>query len=196
MGFRVVVKFIDSFMDDFTYRRDVEVCMQSVICYIPGCIWTANCGDANIRDYTPNIKLIINLHVNYCRDENKGNSNKGDIHHSTSVYWIQRDALLFSTKMKARQSTQLIDNGMEQVKKTFYSVYEELRASACFEHYFLIIRSCCTNGSWYIMCVLCHLAVLAVPGLDWKWCLVPLQPCCSQLTTRTQYTKCRLCSAS
>jgi hypothetical protein len=37
MGLRVVVMFIGSFMDDVTYVRDVEVCMYSMICYIPGC---------------------------------------------------------------------------------------------------------------------------------------------------------------
>jgi len=30
--------FIESFMDDITYVRGVEVCMLSMICYIPGCI--------------------------------------------------------------------------------------------------------------------------------------------------------------
>jgi len=38
MDFQFVVMFIDSFMDDVTYVRDVEVCMYSMICYIPGCI--------------------------------------------------------------------------------------------------------------------------------------------------------------
>jgi hypothetical protein len=38
MGFQVVVMFIDSFMDDVTYVRDVEVCMYSMICYIKECI--------------------------------------------------------------------------------------------------------------------------------------------------------------
>jgi len=38
MGFQVAVMFVDSFMDDVTYVRGVEVCMQSIICYIPGCI--------------------------------------------------------------------------------------------------------------------------------------------------------------
>ena len=32
------ILIIYSFMDDVTYVRDVEVCMQSMICYIPGCI--------------------------------------------------------------------------------------------------------------------------------------------------------------
>ena len=32
------VMFIDSLMDDVTYRRDGEVCIYSMICYIPGCI--------------------------------------------------------------------------------------------------------------------------------------------------------------
>jgi hypothetical protein len=31
MGFQVVVMFVDSFMDDVTYVRDVEFCMQSMI---------------------------------------------------------------------------------------------------------------------------------------------------------------------
>jgi hypothetical protein len=31
MGFRFVVMFIDSFMADVTYVRDVEVCMYSMI---------------------------------------------------------------------------------------------------------------------------------------------------------------------
>jgi hypothetical protein len=39
MGFQFVVIFIDSFMDDVTYVRDVEVSMKSMICYIPGCIF-------------------------------------------------------------------------------------------------------------------------------------------------------------
>ena len=38
MGFQFIVMFIDSFMDDVTYVKDVEACIQSTICYIPGCI--------------------------------------------------------------------------------------------------------------------------------------------------------------
>ena len=30
--------FIDSCMDDVTYVRDVEVCMQIMICYITECV--------------------------------------------------------------------------------------------------------------------------------------------------------------
>ena len=37
-GLQVVVMFIDSCMDDVTYVRDVEVCMYSILCYIPACI--------------------------------------------------------------------------------------------------------------------------------------------------------------
>jgi hypothetical protein len=36
-----------------------------------------------------------------------------------------------------------------------YSVYYELTASTCFEHYMLIFRRCCTNYNWYIACVFC-----------------------------------------
>jgi hypothetical protein len=38
MGFHFDVMFIDSFMDDVTYVRDVEVCVERMICYIPACI--------------------------------------------------------------------------------------------------------------------------------------------------------------
>jgi hypothetical protein len=38
MGFQLDVMFNDSFMDDITYVRDVEVCVERVVCYIPGCI--------------------------------------------------------------------------------------------------------------------------------------------------------------
>ena len=38
MGFQFVVMFIDSFMDDVTYVRNVEVCVERMICYIAGCI--------------------------------------------------------------------------------------------------------------------------------------------------------------
>jgi hypothetical protein len=38
MVLEVVVAFIDSFMNFVTCVRDVEVCMCSMICYIPGCI--------------------------------------------------------------------------------------------------------------------------------------------------------------
>jgi hypothetical protein len=45
-----------------------------------------------------------------------------------------------------------------------YSVYYELTASTCFEHYFLIFRRLCTNSTWYIACVLCLLAAYQ----DWS----------------------------
>ena len=38
MGFQFDVIFIDSFMDDVTYLRDVEVCVVRMICYITRCI--------------------------------------------------------------------------------------------------------------------------------------------------------------
>jgi len=39
MGFQFDVMFIDSFMDEVTYVKDVEVCAERMICYIPGGIW-------------------------------------------------------------------------------------------------------------------------------------------------------------
>jgi hypothetical protein len=52
MGFQVVVMFIDPFMDDDTYVRDVAVCMFSMICYIPGsiCCGSENCGLGSLHD--------------------------------------------------------------------------------------------------------------------------------------------------
>jgi hypothetical protein len=38
MGFQIVVIFVDSFMDDVAYVKDVEVCVERMICYISGCI--------------------------------------------------------------------------------------------------------------------------------------------------------------
>jgi hypothetical protein len=35
-----------------------------------------------------------------------------------------------------------------------YSVYYELTAPTCFEHYLLIFRRCCINNTWYIACVM------------------------------------------
>jgi hypothetical protein len=43
-----------------------------------------------------------------------------------------------------------------------HSVYYELTASTCFEHYFPIFRKCCTNDDWYIACVLGLLAATRV----------------------------------
>ena len=39
MGFQFDVMFIDSFMDYVTYVRDVEVCVERMICYITGRIF-------------------------------------------------------------------------------------------------------------------------------------------------------------
>jgi hypothetical protein len=52
MGFRFVVMFIDSLMDDGTYVSDVEVCMYSMICYITGCICygSENFGFGSLHD--------------------------------------------------------------------------------------------------------------------------------------------------
>jgi hypothetical protein len=47
-----VVSFIDSFMDDVTCVKDVEVCMYSMICYIPVCICygSENFGLGSLHD--------------------------------------------------------------------------------------------------------------------------------------------------
>jgi hypothetical protein len=66
----------------------------------------------------------------------------------------------------------------------------------CVEHYLLILRRPCTNGTRYVACVLCQ---LSAPGLKRHlvyW--VHGTPVLVQPTdmTRTQYTKCRLCRTS
>ena len=38
MGFQFDVMFIDAFTDDVIYVRDVEVCVERMICYIPRCV--------------------------------------------------------------------------------------------------------------------------------------------------------------
>jgi hypothetical protein len=52
VGLQFVVLFIDSFIDDVTYVRDVEPCMYSTICYIPGCICygSENFGLGSLHD--------------------------------------------------------------------------------------------------------------------------------------------------
>jgi hypothetical protein len=44
--------FIDYLIDDVTYVRDAEVCMYSMICYIPGCIFygSENFGLGSLHD--------------------------------------------------------------------------------------------------------------------------------------------------
>ena len=44
--------FIDPFMVDVTYVSDVELCMYSMICYIPGCIYygSENFGLGSLYD--------------------------------------------------------------------------------------------------------------------------------------------------
>ena len=51
-GLPVDVTFIDSFMDDVTYVRDVEVCVGRMICYVPGCICygSENFGLGSLHD--------------------------------------------------------------------------------------------------------------------------------------------------
>ena len=52
MGFRFDVMFIDSFMDDVAYVRDVEVCVERMICYIPECTCygSENFGLGSVHD--------------------------------------------------------------------------------------------------------------------------------------------------
>jgi hypothetical protein len=57
MGFRLVVTFTDSFMGDFSYVKDVEVCMYSMIYYIPGCI----CYGSRILDWDLCMMTILAL---------------------------------------------------------------------------------------------------------------------------------------
>jgi len=52
MGFQFDVMFIDSFMEDVTYVRDVEVCVERMICYIPRriCYGSENFGLGSLHD--------------------------------------------------------------------------------------------------------------------------------------------------
>ena len=52
MGFQFDVMFIDSLMDDVTYVRVVEVCVERMICYITGCICygSENFGFGSLHD--------------------------------------------------------------------------------------------------------------------------------------------------
>jgi len=52
MGFQFDVMFIDSFTDDVTYIRNVEVCVERMICYIPRCICygSENFGLGSLHD--------------------------------------------------------------------------------------------------------------------------------------------------
>ena len=52
MGFQVDVMFIGSFMDGVNYVRDVEVCVERMICYIPGfiCYGSENFGLVSLHD--------------------------------------------------------------------------------------------------------------------------------------------------
>ena len=52
MGFHIVVMFIESFMDDVPYVRDVEVCTESSIGYITRCICNGseNFGLGSLHD--------------------------------------------------------------------------------------------------------------------------------------------------
>ena len=52
MGFQFVVMFIDSFMDDVNYVRDVEICVECMICYMTGwiCYGSENFGLGSLHD--------------------------------------------------------------------------------------------------------------------------------------------------
>jgi len=52
MGLQFDVMFIDSLMDDVTYVRDVEVCVERKICYVTGCICyvSENFGLGSLHD--------------------------------------------------------------------------------------------------------------------------------------------------
>jgi hypothetical protein len=75
MGFQVVVTLIDCFMEDFTYVRNVEVCMYSTICYIPGCICygskyfvlgSLHDDCVGLSDATPQFYSVATYRVDYC----------------------------------------------------------------------------------------------------------------------------------
>ena len=52
MGFQFDVMFIDSFVDDVNYVRDVEVCVERMICHIATCIryGSENFGLGSLHD--------------------------------------------------------------------------------------------------------------------------------------------------
>jgi hypothetical protein len=52
MGFQLVVMFIDSFMGDVTYVKDVEDCVERMICCIQGCMCygSENFGLGSLHD--------------------------------------------------------------------------------------------------------------------------------------------------
>jgi hypothetical protein len=57
-----------------------------------------------------------------------------------------------------------------------YSIYYELTASTCFEHYLLIFRRRCTNNNWYFVCMLCLLAATTI-GMERHAHKIPIVVC-------------------
>ena len=72
MGFQFDMMFTDSFKDDVTYVRDVEVCAERMICYIPGCICygSENFGLGSLHDdyvgLTPQFYSVAPHRFDYC----------------------------------------------------------------------------------------------------------------------------------
>ena len=62
MGFQFDVMFNESFMDDVTYVRDVEVCVERMICYIPGyiCYGSENFGLESLHNM---LDLLAQPHI-------------------------------------------------------------------------------------------------------------------------------------
>ena len=62
MGFQFDAMFIDSFMDDVTCVRDVEVCVERMICYIPGCSIVEWCRFVGARNRTIDFSALYVIH--------------------------------------------------------------------------------------------------------------------------------------
>jgi hypothetical protein len=67
--------------------------------------------------------------------------------------WHRKNAYRFYTP---HNNCQLYISIMKPTWCTCHSIYWESRASTRFEHYLLILRRRCTNGTWYIACVHCN----------------------------------------
>jgi hypothetical protein len=63
--------------------------------------------------------------------------------------------------------TAMIDQYSKTNLTHFSFNFLRIKASTCFEHYFLILTRRYTSGTWYIACVLCQLA-----ATDLLWCTI------------------------
>jgi hypothetical protein len=127
-----------------------------------------------ISGYSHKNNLYVVIHrysatLSY-RPKSRPTVDRNDQYYDLQSHSVQRNNLRWKKNLMFCWPCIIVYQYNETNMMHFWSNLLRIKASACFEHYLLTLRRCCTNGVWYIAWYIgCGTIAVALQTPNWHY---------------------------